>query len=136
MAHSLSSEPLGRPEDDMQRDMDLVRAIALAVEQLPTGLGGADLELPDYSKEHIGYHVHLMMEAGLLHGTDVTSMADTVPRAQPTRLTWEGHEFADAARDRGRWRKARDLVAEKAGTVSLSVLVELLKKLMSDSLGL
>jgi hypothetical protein len=120
----------------MKRDMDLVRAIALAVEERPTALGGEELEVPDYSKEEVGYHVNLMMEAGLLHGTDITSTADTVPRALPSRLTWEGHEFADAARDRGRWQKAKELAAEKAGTVSVSVLVELLKKLMSDSLGL
>jgi hypothetical protein len=46
-------------------------------------------------------------------------------------LTWEGHEFLDAARDDTRWSKAKKLVQEKGGSLMFealkAVLVQTLK---------
>jgi hypothetical protein len=36
-----------------------------------------------------------------------------------SRLTWEGHEFLDAARDEKRWKKAMSTVKEKGGTITI-----------------
>jgi hypothetical protein len=33
------------------------------------------------------------------------------------RLTWEGHEFLDAARDNGRWEKAKGAMSKVGGFV-------------------
>ena len=51
-------------------------------------------------------------------------------------MTWEGHEFADAARDETRWKKAMGIVEEKGGAVTLDVLKELLLHLARMGLGL
>jgi hypothetical protein len=52
------------------------------------------------------------------------------------RLTWEGHEFLDAARDDTRWKRAWTIVREKAGSVTVDVLKQVLTSLMKDALAL
>ena len=44
----------------MKRDMDLVRAIVLAIEAAPTGFAPNSVEIPGHTGEEIGYHVHLI----------------------------------------------------------------------------
>ena len=51
-------------------------------------------------------------------------------------LTWEGHEFAEAARDETRWEKAMGIVTEKGGAITIDVLKNLLSSLMKAALGL
>jgi hypothetical protein len=53
-----------------------------------------------------------------------------------TSLTWAGHEFADSARDEKRWRQAMGMVQGKGGSVTLSVLTDLLITLAKNALGL
>ena len=120
----------------MKRDMDLVRAIVLAIEVAPNGYAPDPLTIPDHSEEEVGYHVHIMSEAGLLRAYDATSMGDSSPQAIASSLTWAGHEFADAARDERRWATAKELAMKKAGSVTIEVLTKLLSSLMTSALGL
>ena len=120
----------------MKRDMELIRKLVLAIEDAPTGYAPDNLTLEGYTPEQIGYHAHLMIQAGLATGSDVTHMGSSSPQAILTSLTWAGHEFADAARDEGRWKKAMGIVQEKGGSVTLSVLTQLLTALMKGALGL
>jgi Hypothetical protein (DUF2513) len=55
--------------------------------------------------------------------------------AFPTRLTWDGHEFLDAARDDTRWQKAKRYIVEKGSGLSFEVLQGVLMKLMTDALA-
>lgn len=118
----------------MKRDMNLVRKIILALEDSPTGFAPKDFEVGGHKKEEIGYHIYIMMEAGLVRAADVTTHGSKSPEAIAVGLTWAGHEFADASRDSSRWDKAMQLIKEKAGSVTLDVLINLLKSLMSSSL--
>jgi hypothetical protein len=116
--------------------MDLVRTLIHSIEDNPTGFAPNDLGIEGYNKEEIGYHLYIMMDAGLIRGADVTTHGSKSPEAIATGLTWAGHEFADAARDPDRWEKAMQLTKEKTGSVTLEVLVKLLTSLMSSALGL
>lgn len=120
----------------MKRNMNLVRKLVLEIEDNPTGFVPKDLAIEGYHKEEIGYHFYIMMEAGLIRGVDVTTHGSKTPEAIATGLTWAGHEFADAVRDPNRWEKAMQLTKEKAGSVTLDVLVKVLSSLMSSALGL
>ena len=120
----------------MKRDMELVRKIALAIEAEPNGYALRGVTVDGYTDEQIAYHSHLMLEHGLAKGVDVSHMGGTSPMAQLTALTWAGHEFAESARNDAVWRKAMTTVQEKGGAITLSVLTELLKKLMRDHFGL
>lgn len=121
----------------MQRDMELIRKIALTIEASSTGYAPDRLEIDgEYTSEQIGYHAHLMMQAGLATGTDITTLGGSSPAAMLQSLTWTGHEFVEAARDDTRWKKAMGVVKDKGGSVTLSVLVQLLTEMMRKSLGL
>jgi hypothetical protein len=100
--------------------MDLARKILLAMEKDeectgPGWVNGLDLggEPPDPAR--LVYHVMLLAEAGLIIARDMTNTSGMA--WMPVRLTWEGHEFLDKARDEGIWRKAVELAKEKTGGV-------------------
>ncbi len=119
---------------DMKRDMDLIRAILLAVESDPHGIA-PKIEIPDYTEEQIGYHVFLLGEAGLANVRDVTAHNGKSPEAQITRLTWAGHEFLDSARDNHIWNQAKDLIG-KIGGASTPIWTEVLTAYIRKRLGL
>ncbi len=120
----------------MKRDMGLIRKIALAIEDSPSGYSPDDLAIDGFTEEQVGYHAHLMIQAGLATGSDVTTMGSDSPEAMLTSLTWAGHEFVEMARDETRWKKAMGIVEEKGGSVTLSVLTQVLAELMKRAFGL
>ncbi len=63
-------------------------------------------------------------------------MQSKSPEAIATSLTWEGHEFSEAARDDTRWNKAMTVVKEQGGSITLGVLKQLLVSLMRNAFGL
>ena len=84
--------------------------------------------------QEVTYHVKLLEEAGLLEIRDLSNLSGL--QYYPTRLTWAGHEFLDAARDDSRWQKAKRLVIEKAGSLSFELLKQALMKLLTENTGL
>lgn len=109
----------------MKRDMDLVREILLYLEEHASPdqpLQG--VQIGERSEHEITEHVHLLVEAGLIEAEN----ADTMDGEcwLPQRLTWAGHEFLDAARDAGRWARARDTIKKSGGTLSFDLVKALL----------
>lgn len=120
----------------MKRDLDLVRSILLVAEHLEWPRPSLDqLRIAGYSDIQIQYHLKLLNEAGFI---DIHPM--------PTRnsssglylksLTWHGHEFVDACRDPSTWKKALKRIGEKAGSVGVDVLFQLLLSIAAEKLGL
>lgn len=120
----------------MQRDMNLVRHLILAIEASPSGFAPRNLKVDGYTHEEIGYHLHIMLQAGLIQGADVTSHGAKSPEAIATSLTWAGHEFADAARNNELWAKAMEQTKEKVGSATIELILKLLAHLTSSALGL
>lgn len=119
----------------MKRDLDLIRKMLLTVEDAPTGFAPA-LKFDGFTDAQVGYHAFLLIDAGLAQGADITTHGSDGPKAMIRNLTWEGHEFADAARDESRWKKAKSMVAEKGGGITLDVMKALLISLTKAALGL
>jgi hypothetical protein len=117
----------------MKRDLDLVRKILFEVEKSPTPWGWVNLQIPGYSDEEISYHVKLLADAGLVQAKDLSSTAGF--SWKPTALTWEGHEFLDAARNETVWNRTKEEVKQKGGAVSFEVLKHLLIKGVSALFG-
>lgn len=113
----------------MQRNMELVRMILLRLETSQSGWAPGDLGIKSFPPEQIGYHVHLMMQEGLVEADDVTHTGSTGPEAIPRHLTWKGHEFLDLARDQERWNRAKAIIA-KVGGAPISVWMKVLTDLM------
>ena len=116
---------LGSPYHFMKRDFDLFRKILLFVENAPSGFAPT-IVLDGYSGAEIGYHAHLLIEAGLARGVDVTNLGSTAPESLITNLTWAGHEFAELARDQSRWEQAMSLLRAEGRGVTFDELKRLL----------
>lgn len=115
----------------MKRDMDLARQILFAVEAEPTPDAELRPEVGGYSAEVIAEHVRLLHEAGLLRAIDGSSMDGLDWIA--TGLTWNGHEFLDAARDDSRWKRAKELAIAKGGALAFETLKIALGLLLRDA---
>lgn len=122
----------------MKRDMDLVRTILLAVEEGRDGFQGKGCtpEMPGQSLENIVEHLEIVIDAGLLVAEVQRSMGPYRPTIHIERLTWEGHEFLDAARQDSLWNQAKEKMLESTGGLSLSLLKELLVQQGKQALGL
>ena len=113
----------------MKRDMDLIRKIALAVEDLPhhrklDKLDGVDPD--DFS-----LHAEWMAEAGLIKAT-IQPMQSGRVLVFIHRLTWDGCEFASSVRSDTVWKKAKDNVIKPASSFTFSLLREWLAHEMAN----
>ncbi|MBI3463531.1 MAG: DUF2513 domain-containing protein [Planctomycetes bacterium] len=111
----------------MKRDIDLIRAILLTIEASPTGYGPYPLKVEGYSDEQVGYHAYLLMQGGLVEGTNKTLPSSTSPLGHARNLTWRGHEFLDAARDPGIWQTAKERAIAAAGGATVPIMYGLLR---------
>lgn len=116
----------------MKRNMDLIREILFWLEDHGSGMP----EVPEHTEEEIGHHCYLLWRAGLIEAANSSCMDDDQPQAIPLSITWDGHEFIDAARDSNLWKLAREKVIGPAGSVSFTVLLEWLKAEALKRLGI
>jgi hypothetical protein len=108
----------------MQRDIDLVRQILLDLEAGGSSADWLDIDIEAYSPEQMDYHLDLLVEAGFIRTASAA-------RGHPLRLTWEGHEFLDAARNEKRWQAVRALADRVGGlpfTAIRAALVEMARQ--------
>ena len=124
----------------MKRDMDLVRKLLIVMEEEEFHTAISENFLPKiegYREELIFYHMQIMSQAGLLH-----LEKDEYPIDQNQKivtryysLSWDGHEFLDAARDNKRWEKAKAAMTAIGG-FSIDVVKQLLIQYMKEQLKL
>jgi Hypothetical protein (DUF2513) len=111
----------------MKRDMDLVRELLRKIEEHPRAELTGRLQCEGRSEEEVNYHIVLAHDAGFIEAVNAfsTDGLDWIPQ----RLTWEGHEFLEAARDDALWQKAKDATRSKGGGLTLEVLKAVLVEL-------
>ena len=102
--------------------MDLAREILFAIENYPEPRDWVPIEKEGTTKKEISYHVKLLDQAGLIEPEDVSTMGKDGFEWKAKSLTWEGHEFLEAARDNNRWNKTKKLILEKSGGLIFEVL--------------
>ncbi|MET4206869.1 DUF2513 domain-containing protein [Bradyrhizobium sp. LA2.1] len=121
----------------MKRDMDYVRELLLKIEASPDPIEDTDeLESPDASREakrKLWYHLAMLIdEVGLIKGQEIPYMSNDVDDDEVGRmwegavLTWRGHEFLEAVRDKDVWAKTV-AGAKKAGNFGFDLLLDLAK---------
>ncbi len=115
--------------------MNLLRAILLEIEKLPYDNRFHDVAVDGYDGWQITYHVMLLHEAGLIEAVDLSAMPQGVCW-KPRRLTYQGHEFLDAARSDTVWEKAKSRVLAATGVLTLealrAALSEVLRQLIAS----
>lgn len=104
----------------MTRDMELVKLILEKIEKECTDTTGCMISpksFPDYPASDVIGHAQLILERGLAKGRMTRGGAAIV------RLTWEGQDFLDNAKDSGVWQTA----LKAAGHLSLGVFQRVLE---------
>jgi DNA-binding transcriptional ArsR family regulator len=117
----------------MKRDMELARLILMRIEAQENFRDNISCEFEGYTEEQVQYHIMLLNEAGLVVAIDASSLQDIC--WIPQRLTWQGHEFLESARDNTIWNKAKGIMAKTGGFV-FEVAKPLLISLLKQQLGL
>lgn len=120
----------------MKRDMYLARAILLWAEAQPGGTASGNPDLAGHSAAEIAYHVHLLWQAGLVSAFDIASNSLPGPAARLTSLTWDGHDFLDAARNDGVWNQALRSILDSGKSFTFDLLKEALHQAARGALGL
>jgi hypothetical protein len=122
----------------MKRDMDLIRLVMIEIEKNPDPIQPIAIKVPGYSDLEISYHVMLLAEHGFAEAINFSSNDGFEWQAQ--RLTFEGHEFLDAARSDTIWKTAKEKIVSATGVVTLEslkfALPLVLKHMLSGHLGL
>jgi len=113
-------------------NMDLAREILISIEKYEEPTGWATINVNNYSNKEISYHIKKLYEAGLIVAENLTDSAGYDWKAK--ELTWEGHQFLNAARDKNIWHKAKTMISDKAESVSFevfkAVLVQIAKEII------
>jgi hypothetical protein len=76
----------------MQRDLDLIRKMVLAIEAAPSGWAPHPLEIEGYSRAQVGYHAYLLVNGGFAEGQDTTTNDSEGPQA----FIWSAPIFSTA----------------------------------------
>jgi len=120
----------------MKRDMDLIRALLLHFEAKGNQEHELNTAIDGYDSNVIGYHLNLMYDAGLITAEPFTSSTSSrVYKVVPFGLTWQGHEFLDAARDNKVWETTRKKIISAVAEVPFSLLRDLLLLTLKQQLG-
>jgi hypothetical protein len=114
------SDNIASEAERMKLDPDLARQILLKVEELPFDGSFHDVEIEGHAENEVSYHVMLLDEAGLLEAGECSHLLGV--SWKPQRLTYEGHQFLDAARSDTVWQKAKVRMMKATGTLTLEGL--------------
>jgi hypothetical protein len=110
----------------LTRDVELFRQILIAIEKQPAGMRAHAIDIPGHSAEEIYEHALLTQDAGLIEATFHKSMPHFVVR----RLTNEGRDFLEAARQETLWAEAKTTVRKNIGTITIAALKTVLNELV------
>jgi hypothetical protein len=120
----------------VKRNIDLVRAILLAMEADAAGFARDPFTVAGYDQETIQHHVWLMEQGGLVTASDVTAQGDASPLALPGAITWKGHDFLDTVRNDTVWRKLKAELKDRGLSLPFSLLQALALKIAASLAGL
>ena len=131
----------------MKRNWDLIRWI---LDQAESRKGGHalvltigvyngshyKLDIGEHDFGEVCEHILLLGDAGLAEVRELGRTYEGSAGVAIDRLTMNGHDFLEAAKNDTIWNKAMNTVKEKGNSVTLGVLIQLLSTLAKQSVGL
>lgn len=124
----------------MKRDMDLIRNIMLAAEEMPPGDSyfGDKIVPEGIDDATAAEHLRLLLDEQYLEGEFSHILdGDVDPsNALIEGISWAGHEFLDAIRDDAIWAQTKQRVAKVGGSVSVGTLTQIASAIAKNLLGL
>ena len=117
--------------------MDVIRELLLFIENDEGTLYIQDFEDVEFADENQTiYHLQLLIEADYIIGFHEKDAGGRVYILAIERLTWQGHEFLDAIRDKSIWDKVKKTVGKFGSQVPIAVITELSKIGIKEAVGL
>ena len=110
----------------MKRDLDLIRTLLIQIEdreEYENPLSSHDINIEGYSIDQINYHLDLLNDAGMIEGWSDPDSSGTTWFVQ--RLTWNAHEFLDAARNDNIWKKTKEKIKQIGSSVSFDIVKQI-----------
>ena len=119
----------------MKRDFDLIRRILFIIEASEQDpIEWVEINIEGKSPTEIAYHIWLLVDAGLIEGTDCSSGEGLDWKAQA--LTWEGHEFLQSIKSDNIWNKAKEKILKPSVSWTFGILTEYLKQEIKKQIGI
>lgn len=111
--------------------MDLIIKVLKYIEENNTATNSIVVEIEGYDteeqREMVQYQVKLLKDAGYIEAKGGYNPYEFIVRS----MTWEGHDFLDAARNEVVFNEAKE-IAKKKGMDFLSLPFELTKTLLVE----
>lgn len=117
----------------MKRDMDLCREILIEIESWPTTRQPKAVKIDGHAEDKVGYHAWLLREAGLIEGM-VLPISTPVHICWPQCLTYQGHDFLEQARNDTHWERAKNILVNNGGPVTVQAMKTILEALTKAAL--
>jgi hypothetical protein len=136
MSDLLENQSVSGVWTSMKREMNLVRAILMEVEQQEMVDSQHRIHIENYDPAIVNYHIHVMKQGELLSAIDVKDQSNPIPKYSAVCLTWQGHEFLEVARDETRWERAMGVVQNQGNSVTVGILIQILSSFMKSAFGL
>lgn len=124
----------------MKLNHDCVRDLLLTIEEkvksqpVYIGLLANNTLLHVYEITDLIYTSERLSEAGLIN-IKIFQTLDGEKNILVKSITWNGHQFLDNIRDNNVWSKTKKTVSALS-SVSLSILVDIAKKIVEKSIGI
>jgi hypothetical protein len=118
---------------DMKRDIDLSREILFEMEKQDGSERSIKVVVEGHTEEEINYHLRLLKDAGFIEASVLGTRFGAI--VTPTRLTWSGHEFIEAARSSKVWDGAKAFVLKTTGTLTLEGLKLAIPHVLKNLMG-
>jgi hypothetical protein len=119
----------------MKRDMDLIRTLMLTIEGIEHGEGikhpALKATVEDVDSLTLDGHLKLLRDAEFVYFGPTTAGLFYY-----LGITWDGHEFLDAARDQGVWQQAKDAMQSVGGQASTAIWIRVLGEIVLSNLGM
>jgi hypothetical protein len=114
--------------------MELIRIILQEIEAHRNPNTLVRISAEGYSPDQIYYHVKILHQAGFIEAIDSSHNQGMV--WTPRSLTWQGHEFLDAARNEGVWQKLKAKLKDASMTLPMALIQQLLIEIAAQQVGL
>lgn len=114
----------------MKRNLEIIRSLLLQIETFPYPNKYMTLEAEDSTASEISYHVRLLTEGGLIEAED--NPYSCFDEWSQVRLTWQGHELLELARNQAHWEAAQKILVDRNAGLHFKLLADELLRHKSE----
>lgn len=121
----------------MKRDFDLIRTIMMEAQSFEPNQGYIKFIYDDEDIRAVDEHCALLIEAGLLNGVvTINDDSGIIKKVKVRGISWEGHNFIDAAKNDNLWDKAKSTILNGATGITFGLLQKWLESQIGTDIGI